>query len=82
MERLVQARIGNHMYCIHLCMDIHVICDYTREISSTIETLLVYYIIAVIKMSGLDSLLNVKSRGTFIQFIRTHTSNECQIHVE
>ena len=37
-------------------MDIHVICDYTREISSAMETVLVYYIIAVIKMSGLDSL--------------------------
>ena len=56
-------------------MDIHVICDYTREISSTIETVLVYYIIAVIKMSGLDSLLNVKSRGTFIQLRRTRQMN-------
>ena len=58
MERLVQSRIGNHMYCIHSCMDIHVICDYTREISSAMETVLVYYIIAAKKMSGLDSLLH------------------------
>ena len=39
-------------------MDIHVICDYTREISSAMETVLVYYIIAAKKMSGLDSLLH------------------------